>query len=64
MKFRARNPEPNSTVYQVKFAWLPVVIGGEAIWLEKYGIRKHYRPTGDGKCEWQTVSKTILRLRR
>jgi len=60
MKFRAKNPEPYSTIYQVKFAWLPIVIGGESVWLEKYGRRQHYKPTGDGKYEWQTTNETVL----
>lgn len=42
-----------------KFAWLPVVIGGEHIWLERYYLLQYWYRNYYERCDesWKTYEK-------
>jgi len=70
-KFVFAEPSPGTTRLKRVFAWLPVIIGGEKIWLEYYEelqgyIATDYKVIIDGEpksikvSEWTTLSKRVI----
>lgn len=45
---------------KIKFAFLPVWISGDLVWLEKYRVIQQYREVDDYCCGWDTVTKSRL----
>lgn len=70
-KFVFSEPIEGTTRLRRVFAWLPIVIAGDRVWLEHYEqlqgyIKTEYKVSIDGepkavlKGEWITLSKRVI----